>query len=247
VFQQQKNGPRHPEQSKTVSQRLISCILALFTASMSGTVAAVSMHYLDQEAQKSLITLGTLKLGDNTIALRYGEKGSPCFGSLTFTLFTHDENYSIDMKGWMNLSLYENRWLQQTSGTMYFNPLAQLGGSAFSLENGDDDIIFGTKNINPITLVISRSKDSRRILNQDLPGPIELRKEGDEFKLVSMFPVDTRFKSILTPLIASIPFSTSKDSKHTCREGSSKPLELSGLLNSINLLRYSLPSQPVAP
>jgi hypothetical protein len=105
---------------------------------------------------------------------------------------------------------------------------------------GDDEIVFGTLDINPIRLIVSRGKERKRIFNQQLPGPIELRKEKEEFKLVSPSVGDVDLAPLLKPMLASLPISAVKDPHRSCTRGSSKPLEVMRFLESLNGLRSNI-------
>jgi hypothetical protein len=221
-----------------VSERFFSCSIALLVAVTSATILWMGLGRLGLETRRSTLTLGVLELGDNHFALSSGGGKTPCFASITADLSDDNHHYSIHIKGWISLAFSGKHRLQEFAGQLSFNPLAQMGISLLEIPIGDDFVKIGTNNINPITvLVFGSSKDKKPIFQQDIPGPVEIRKEDHLFKIMSPLPVDAGLRSALTPMLTFMPLTIRRDDSHSCTKRNSRPLDLTALVNSVGILR----------
>ncbi len=221
-----------------MSERFLSCSIALLVAVTSATIVWIGLDRLSWETRRTSLTLGELRLGSNHFSFGTNDGKTPCFGAFTATLSDGENHYSIQFHGWLKLALLGKTWIQDFRGELSFNPIAQLGASLLEIPNGDDFVRLGTKNINPITLLAFRSaKEEKPIFQQDLPGPVELRREGETFKITTPIPVDSGLHLTHGPMLSVMPFRIKRERSPSCTPGGSQPLDVTGILNTLTNLR----------
>ncbi len=221
-----------------MSERFVSCSIALIVAVTSAAIVWMGLERLSWETHRSSLTVGDLKLGANHFSFETSASKSDCFGALTATLRDEGAHYSITLQGWVKLAVFGKLWVQDFKGQLSFNPLAQLGVSILEIPSGDDTVRIGTQNINPMTLLVFRSaKDSKPILQQDIPGPVELRREGTVFKITAPIPIDGGLRLPITPMLAAMPLRVKKIPSAACTTASSRPLDVTGILSTVANLR----------
>ncbi len=224
-----------------MSERFFSCSLALLVAVTSAAIVRMGLGRLSMEAGRTTLTVGELRLGTNHFAFDTGDGKTPCFGALTATLNDDGTNYAVSFRGWVKLALMDRVWIQDFRGELAFNPLAQMGVSLLEIPNGDDFIRIGTKNINPITVLAFRSaKEEKPIFQQDLPGPVELHREGELFKITTPLPVDSGLEHASGSLLSAMPFRIRGDLAASCTPSGSQPLDVTGTLNALVNLRNAV-------
>lgn|GEM_PF-4476456 len=221
-----------------MSEKIFSCSISCLVALCSAFVVWMGLNRLAWETRQTTLELAALKLGSNHFAFKPNNSKARCFGSLSATLSDTGEYFSIKFTGWMSLAFRGRPWLQDFKGELSFNPLAQMGGSVLEIPVDGDAVKIGTKNLNPITLLIFKSaKDEKPTFEQELPGPIELRRNGETFTLTSPFVIDDSLKSSIAPLFASTPLKVIRDDAVSCTKSKSDPFDLTLIANVIGTLR----------
>jgi hypothetical protein len=224
-----------------VSEKIFSCVISFLVAVSSAVVVWIGLDRLSWETRQTTLELADLKLGRNHFAFKQIGKKTRCFGSLSATLTDNGEHLSVEFTGWLNLLFQGRPWVQDFKGMLSFNPLAQMGGSLLEIPAGDDVVKIGTKNLNPISLLIFKSgKDLKPVFEQELPGPIELRRNGETFRLTSPLVIDDSLKSSVAPFFSSIPLKITRDDTLSCTKFQSQPLDLTLLVNLASSLRSRL-------
>jgi hypothetical protein len=221
-----------------VSERFFSCSIALLVAVTSAAIVWIGLDRLSWETRRTTLTVGELRLGTNHFSFETGEGKASCFGALTTTLSDDGNHHSITFQGWLKLALLGQIRIQAFRGELSFNPLGQMGVSLLEIPSGDDVMKIGTKNINPITVLAFRNAtDEKPIFQQDLPGPVELRREGALFKITTPIPVDSGLQLATDSMLSVMPFRIKRERTASCTPSGSRPLDVTGVLNTVINLR----------
>jgi hypothetical protein len=221
-----------------VSERFFSCSIAFLVAVTSAAIMWIGVDRLSWENTRTSWVVSTLELGDNHFAFGTGDAESSCFGSVSATLREGEDHYSINFEGWLSLALSGKTWLQEFRGEVSFNPLAQMGTSVLEIPIGDDSVRIGTKNINPITVLVFPSEKAQQpSFQQEITGPVELRREGVLFKITIPASPNLNLQTGLSPMLSNFLLGVKRDLSQRCSKGKSRPLDLTGVANSLNSLR----------
>jgi hypothetical protein len=168
---------------------------------------------------------------------------------MTATLTDQNGQFGITLTGWIALRVPQASFIQEMNGEMSFNPLGQLGASAITMDLNGTSFALGTVNINPITVKAIVGKNAQRpLLEQNIPGPIELHKSGDVYKLFGPAIATLVPLTKLASSAPKLPFTVSRDTDTDCTRENAQPIDFSGLVAHAQRLQgqiQSLLSGPV--
>lgn len=153
---------------------------------LSMVVGVVSFFSLQSEEELRQLILGAFPRSPITYTLKETSRSTSCIGTIHVSLDSGNNQSSLRMEGWMMVSLLGQQEPIGLDATLVFNALGQLSVSLLRTTIQNESVRLGTTGVNPMTIQIYRGEgDTKPLIEQTLPGPIELRIHQDSYELVA--------------------------------------------------------------
>jgi hypothetical protein len=205
---------------------------------------------VQEEDRAGVAELAELSLGENRYVIKGLTSGTHCVGEIIANLSDADEQFTIATTGWIKLRLGQSEWTQQFSSTAAFNPLGQLSASIFQSVVDKTEIRVGLSDINPIRLQFVTSPPMKVLLEQVIPGPIEITKRGTTYVITAralgdILPNATpeQLKGLPSPVHITKVAAASA----ACTKESAVVLDLTPIIRGVEALRSQLDSFFASP
>ncbi len=151
--------------------------IAILLFLVSGALSAYAYARILQDEMPSQSLVPSFPGGAHRYALM-SEKG--CVGQVRTSLRFEEDQYKFDLKGTFRIRVLDKVLASEISGFAGFNSIGQLGGSAFTIRADKLFLRFGTRDINPISLVMRMVNDKQHFEYQAfVPGPISIKENRD--------------------------------------------------------------------
>lgn len=152
----------------------------LFFPALIGLVSFVAAFKifvtLNSSAAASGIPFGTLSQEKTNLCIQSNHQPSP-FGSVIQTVESDKSGIMVNLDGQLKLSLGSQILSPNITINFSFNPLGQLIGAYFKINNEGRTITLGLLEVNPIKVLIKvESKEKNFQYEFKIPGPIEIKK-----------------------------------------------------------------------
>ncbi len=220
-----------------MSYRKLSIVVALLITIVGSVLSNLAYHKMvsDEEAHNAIIN--DLRIGENYFSFIQGD-GS-CFGSTILNLQKEEHTFQMKVNGWIKVRIGKNVIQPVVKGEITLNPLGQVGASVFYISIGDIKFRLGTFNISPITVAFVHEVDGKeRIIQQNIPGPFELKEARNGGYLLtgppvtrSFLPKDPAFNAVASFALPSATINR-KDTS-ACREEQIQEIDLSNLARAV--------------
>lgn len=204
---------------------------------LSIVVGTVSYAALQSEEDSQQLVLGSLPTHQITYTIKNGKGDPECAGTFNISLDNTNNQSLVTVKGWMMVSLFGRSEPITFDASLVFNALGQLSASIFRTVSQYETIRFGTLGVNPITLRLYKSSnDDSPLLEQSLPGPIELKPRDDHYEVIA--PLYQNFKAPLHNIAS--PLSLEVGTQASCDRATASPLDLTPFLQTAAALSDSV-------
>lgn len=203
----------------TASPITISATVTL----LSMIVGVVSFFSLQSEEGSRQRTIGTFPRHPVTYTLTESRGTQSCIGTIHVSLDSGNNQASLRMEGWMMVSLFGRQEPISLEASLIFNALGQLSVSLLRTTMQNESFRLGTTGVNPMTVQFYRGDGaSKPLLEQTLPGPIELRIRNEAYELVA--PQLPALQSMTnTP---TVPFTFEQSDATSCHKETAHALDL---------------------
>ena len=203
----------------TASPIMLSASVTL----LSMVVGVVSFLSLKSEEDSRHLILASIPQPPVTYTLKETAGSKSCVGTIHVSLDSTNNQASLRMAGWMMVSLFGRQEPLELDATLVFNALGQLSVSIFRSTIQNESFRFGTTGVNPMTVHLYRGESGAKpLLEQTLPGPIELRRGKEGYELVApQLPALRNVTPSSTP-----PFSFEQSDVTSCNKENAHTLDL---------------------
>lgn len=182
--------------------------------------------------------------------LYFLKSGAECVGKMSLKSSTEKGELKFESKGSVNIQLGAKKISLPLSFLALFNSLGQLGGSLLRLQVNDGSVVFGTKGIDPISLVIkSEIPGKEQRMEIILPGPVTAQKIAQNYKI--SLPREANLKTrnnqpLLNTLLQSLDLSVvAQDAQQKiCTDRPLGYLQLTALQGLLQMVLANVPFQP---
>jgi hypothetical protein len=217
----------------TASHIIISASVTL----LSMIVSVVSFLSLQSEEGSRQLILASIPQHPTEYTLKQTTGSKSCVGTIHVSLDSTSNQASLRMEGWMMVSLFGRQEPLELDATLVFNALGQLSVSIFRTTIQGESFRFGTTGVNPMTVQMYRGgAGAKPLLQQTLPGPIELRGGKDVYQLVAPQLTALRKATSAPPS----PFSFEQTETTSCRKENAHALDLTPYLHLATALSEHL-------
>lgn len=204
---------------------------------LSMVVGTVSYAALQSEEDSQQLVLGSLPTHHVAYTIKNGKGDPGCAGSFDISLDNNNNQSMVMIKGWIMVSLFGRAEPITFDASLAFNALGQLSASIFRTVSQYETIRFGTLGVNPITLrLYESSNDDSPLLEQSLPGPIELKPRDGHYEVIA--PLYQNFKAPLHNIAS--PLSLEVGTQPSCDRATASPLDLTPFLKTAAALSDSV-------
>jgi hypothetical protein len=219
--------------SRTASPLLISVSVTL----TSMIIAIISFFSLQSQEGTRHRILASFPLAPVTYTLKETPQSTTCLGSIHVDLDTGGNQASLSMTGWMMVSMFGQQEPIELEATLLFNALGQLSISMFKATTQHESVRLATKGVNPMTVQVYRKAvDSRPLLNQTIPGPIELHMREHDYEIVA--PMLPAFQNLAKT--SSLPVTFERTDTTSCERGKARALDMTPYLHMAATLSENL-------
>jgi hypothetical protein len=203
----------------TASPIIISATVTL----LSMIVGVVSFCSLQSEEGSRQRTIGSFPRQPVTYILKDSQGAQSCIGTIHVSLNSEQNQASLRMEGWMMVSLFGRHEPIALDATLIFNALGQLSVSLLRTTTQNESFRLGTTGVNPMTVQFYRGGGaSKPLLEQTLPGPIELRIRNETYELVApQLPALQNMSAA-----ATVPIIFEQSEATSCRKETAHALDL---------------------
>ena len=211
---------------------------------ISASVTLISMivgvvSFLSQQSEEGSRQLILASIPQHPVeyTLKQTMGSKSCVGTIHVSLDSTNNQASLRMEGWMMVSLFGRQEPLALDATLVFNALGQLSVSIFRTTIQGESFRFGTTGVNPMTVQLYRGEPGAKpLLEQTLPGPIELRSNKDIYQLVA--PQLPALRNVTST--SSSPFSFEQADTTSCRKETAHALDLTPYLHMATALSEHL-------
>lgn len=153
---------------------------------LSLVVGIVSLLSLQSEEESRQLILASFPPPPVTYEVRETRGAKACIGTIHVSLDSGNNQAALRMQGWMMVSLFGRQEPLELDATLIFNALGQLSVSILKTTIQNESVRLGTTGVNPMTVQVYRGDGgSKPLVEQILPGPIELRIRKNAYELVA--------------------------------------------------------------